>query len=124
MDVLWEDLQRIWEEEEKERERDRIRALIQSYMNKQSEAYSLISSAEAYLNDYDSWMEKIITAYEVDNSIIRGQIATEYNRVYELAWEKKSIITSNYNTMISDAVSLTGKIQEKINELTIALNNV
>lgn len=120
----WEELQREWEEQEKERERERIRALIQSYREKKAEALSMIGSAEGYLSEYGGWLDKIIRIYEVDNSMIRGQIETEYNRVYDMAKDEKNTIMENYEMMISDAASLANEIDKKIDDLTTDLNNV
>lgn len=127
MGLTEEELQRQWEEEEeerKERERERIRAIIQSYENKKVEADSLISSAEGYLNEYDGWLAQMISQLEVNNDVIEGQIATEYNRVIGVAERERNIIKSNYDTMIGDAISLAGCIQKKIGELIDELNSI
>lgn len=120
----WEELQREWEEQEKERQRERIRALIQSYVEMEAEASSLIGNAEGYLSEYDRWLDKIIRIYETDSYMIRGQIETEYNRVYDIAGEEQRIIISNYDAMIGDAVSLKDEIDKKIAELTAELNSI
>lgn len=124
MDSGLEELQRLWEEQQKEWERDRIRAMIQAYEGKKSEAASLISSAEGYLNEYDGWLDRMIRQYEVENHVIKGQIATEYNRVIGVAERERNIIKANYAGMIGEAASLAGLIQVKINELTDELNSI